>query len=333
MLLHTINTQNQRKSQNLTEPPIENQWVGEVDAYQISAPVDRLKDILRSVNHLISFQYHPQAYVTGFVNGASVVTNASMHVCQPFIYNVDLKHFFDSIYAEMVIDRLRRPPYNYSLEVAEVIAKMSSIKDPNTGRIHLAQGAPSSPIISNIICESLDRDLFALGNQFGVKYSRYADDITFSSSRNIYRYNGEFYRSLNKIIENHSFEINHDKVRIRGRQQRQEVTGLIVNQKVNVSRAFIKDIRNLLYIWEKYGAQHAYWRFYSKCMKSKDFNLKNKYVPFFVDSLRGKLNYLALVKGINDPTYIKLNQKFISLNKGNYKNFSNTSYSNTSLII
>lgn len=290
----------------------------------ISSPDERLKVILRAINILLSSVYRPQFYVSGFVHGASVVTNAQLHVRQPFVYNIDLKHFFDSITDTMVIRRLQGYPYYFSQEVAESIANMSSISELNYTRPHLAQGSPASPVLSNLVCEELDAELYQLSNQFSVRYSRYADDITFSSSRNIFRHNGDFYRSLNQIVTKHSFEINPDKVRVRGKKQRQEVTGLTVNEKVNVTRNYVKDIRNLLYIWSKYGYGAAYCAFYRKY--TKNFVPEHKPVPCFVDSLRGKLNYMALVKGHYDPTYLKLKQKFDILSSGDMENFRWDSY-------
>ena len=295
----------------------------------ISSPDERLKVILRAINILLSSVYHPQFYVSGFVHDASVVTNAQLHVRQQFVYNIDLKHFFDSITDNMVISRLQGYPYNYSMEVAASIARMSSISDPHYANPHLAQGSPASPILSNLVCEKMDAELYQLGTQFSVRYSRYADDITFSCSRNIFRHNGDFYRALNHIVTNNRFEINPDKVRVRGKKQRQEVTGLTVNEKVNVTPNYVKDIRNLLYIWDKYGYKSAYRSFYRKY--TKHFLPKHKPVPCFVDSLRGKLNYLALVKGHYDTTYLKLKQKFDLLSSGDMENFRFDSYRNLRL--
>ena len=128
------------------------------------------------------------------------------------------------------------------------------------------------------------------------------------------------------IVTNNRFEINPNKVRVRGKKQRQEVTGLTVNEKVNVTPNYVKDIRNLLYIWDKYGYKSAYRSFYRKY--TKHFLPKHKPVPCFVDSLRGKLNYLALVKGHYDTTYLKLKQKFDLLSSGDMENFRFDSYRN-----
>ena len=280
---------------------------------QICAPTDRLKEILRAVNCLLSYNFSPKLYVTGFAKHTSVVVNASIHIQQPYVFNVDLSDFFGSISLSMVIDRLRKFPYCYSSEVASVIARLSCISTQESS-VSLAQGSPASPIISNLVCEELDAQLYDLSARYGVRYSRYADDISFSGSENIFKLQKPFYLELDRIISSHHFRINLNKVRLLPSSFRQVVTGLVVNEKINVSRAYIKDIRNLLYIWEKYGYEAAYRSFYYK-------NDQRSGIPNFVNYLRGKLNYLCCVKGENDSVYLKFKKKFDRLNRCPKDNF------------
>ncbi len=284
----------------------------------ITAPNGRLKSILKAVNILLSLTYDRKPYVTGFVQGASVVKNASLHTHQKFVFNIDLHNFFGTIYFNNLVNKLKSNPYNYSTEVAEIIAGLSSVKDPISGAIVLAQGSPSSPILSNILCNSMDEDLYELSQRYKVIYSRYADDITFSGRKNIFNYNSEFVRNLNSIIEKYDFIVNFSKVRFQHKDVRQVVTGLTVNSKVNVSRNYVKDIRNILYIWERYGYKDAY------CSFAKHYNtIKSKggCTPNIIGYVHGKLSFLRLVKGENDSTYIKLASRFKSLVNKEHKNF------------
>ena len=121
----------------------------------------------------------------------------------------------------------------------------------------LPQGSPSSPILTNIVCQSLDRKLYRLAKEYKLHYSRYADDITFSGNCNVFQRNGEFLCKLRQIIEQQNFTINEKKTRLQKKSQRQEVTGLVVSERVNVPRQYVRSLDNLLYIWERYGEANA----------------------------------------------------------------------------
>ena len=115
----------------------------------------------------------------------------------------------------------------------------------------LPQGSPTSPTLTNILCRKLDRRLTGLAYRFGATYTRYADDITFSSPHNIYT-DEAFNKELKRIIEeDQKLVINPKKTRLQKAGYRQEATGLIVNEKVNVRRRYVKQIRMWLYYWEK----------------------------------------------------------------------------------
>ena len=175
-----------------------------------------------------------------------------------------------------------------------------------TVRRVLPQGSPVSPILTNIICERLDRRLTGLAKRFGVRYSRYADDITFSSMHNVYQKNGEFRIEMERIITEQNFSINQNKVRLQKNNVRQEVTGITVNKKTNVSQKYIKQLRMWLYYWETYGVNKALSLFLQSYIKDKS-HVKNAIPsPEFMEAvIRGKLNYLSMVKGRENTTYLK----------------------------
>lgn len=285
---------------------------------QIFAPCERLKEILRAINILLSLKYHPSLYVTGFARNTSVITNASIHVNQKYVYNIDIHDFFGAIHPEQIVKRLMAAPYCYPYIAATTIANLTTIHT-NENTASLAQGSPLSPLLSNLVCESMDKELYQLSIEYGINYSRYADDITFSGGTNIYKFQDSFYKKLNCILSSYNFRLNLDKTRILNHHFRQEVTGLIVNEKTNVRKNYIKDIRNLLYIWQKYGYRDAYLRFYSKHTK---LNTSNKHIPNFISYLRGKLNYLSQVRGKDDSVYLKYKSQFDRLHNNTLqKNF------------
>ncbi len=172
----------------------------------------------------------------------------------------------------------------------------------------LPQGAPTSPVITNIICQRLDHLLSGVAKRFGLKYSRYADDITFSSMHNVYQAEGEFLKELNRIIKEQNFFIKESKTRLQKDGYRKEVTGLLVNEKANVQQRYIKQLRMWLYTWEKYGYDRASTFFLSRYVSEKGNVKKGK--PDMVNIIAGKLDYLKMVKGSDNELYLKLKIRF-----------------------
>lgn len=175
----------------------------------------------------------------------------------------------------------------------------------------LPQGAPTSPVITNIICQRLDHLLSGVAKRFGLKYSRYADDITFSSNHNVYQAKSDFLIELQRIIENQGFHIKESKTRLQKEGYRQEVTGLLVNEKVNVQKRYIKQLRMWLYYWERYGYERANTFFLQKySTNSQQFE---GHKPELMKVLDGKLNYLKMISYTDGQLYLKLSARFHNL--------------------
>lgn len=204
---------------------------------QITAPRNKsFMMMLSAVNELLKAFYTPSDYVMGFTEGRSVVTNANIHKGQNYVFNIDLKDFFPSIEQPRVWKRLQLKPFNFPAQVASLLAGLCSMReireeDDGSQKAYyvLPQGAPTSPIITNMICDNLDRRLAGLAKRFGLRYSRYADDITFSSMHYVYQETGIFRKELERIITDQGFKINTNKTRLQKRGSRQEVTGIIIS--------------------------------------------------------------------------------------------------------
>lgn len=285
---------------------------------QICVPNGNLKWFQMCLNELFKALYSPSPYAMGFAIGKSIVDNARMHTNQNYVFNIDLQDFFPSIDQARVWKRLQLPPFNFNTKIAGLIAGLCSIKflrysddEPFSECFVLPQGASTSPILTNAICDTLDRRLHGLAKRFGLHYSRYADDITFSSMHNVYKPGSDFRVELERIITNQHFTINPLKTRLNHCSRRQEVTGLTVGQKINVTRKYVKDVRAILHIWEKYGINAAYATFYPR-YKSEKCQL-HRGEPNLENVISGKLYYLKMVKGENDPIYTKLRDQFARL--------------------
>ena len=222
----------------------------------IDAPCSELRNVQRALNLILQNVYIPNDVAMGFVQGRSVVTGARIHVGQRYVYNIDLKDFFPSITSGRLFKRLTSSPFLMPSDIASLISDLCCYK--KEGKKVLPQGAPTSPIITNIICELLDKKLSRLAKAYGLKYTRYADDITFSGMRNVFDSDGKFCSALKRIIEDEEhFCINQDKTRLTHQGERQEVTGLTVNRNVNVSRKYVKQLRVLIHNWEVKGHDTA----------------------------------------------------------------------------
>lgn len=294
----------------------------------IAAPNNTLRCIQHYVNLIFRAVYKPSECATGFTEGKSIVDNALKHVGQNYVFNIDLKDFFTSITRIRIYKRLQLAPFFYNKPVASILAGLCCVRDATDkkrAKQYLPQGAPTSPIVTNMVCGELDYKLNKLARKYNLKYSRYADDITFSSMHNVYQENGEliitpygidessittFRGELEKIIIDEKFTINKHKTRLQKANSRQEVTGLVVNKKVNVTKYYIHGIRNLLNIWEKYGYDEALKAFLPHYYKHK------KYVkgsPDMKNVIEGKLLYIRMVKGYDNPVYLALKTRFDKL--------------------
>lgn len=262
----------------------------------ITAPGGELKEIMFTLAFILSELYEPTPEAMAFITGRSIGTNASQHIGQNYVLNLDLKDFFTSITAVMVEKNLVK--LGMSAIVAKEIATLCTYPMIENDCVQnvVPQGAPTSPVISNICAMKLDNRLSGLASRFHLSYTRYADDITFSSNHNVYHKNGEFMKELHQIIEDCHFIVNPKKTRLQKRGIRQEVTGITVNEKSNVSRKFVKNLRAAIHKikYQEHPSMHD------------------------VNVVRGKLNFLRMIKGAEDSTYIRYIKNLNSAVKGKH---------------
>jgi RNA-directed DNA polymerase len=282
----------------------------------ISAPISAIKLIQRKLSQVLYSVYTPKAPVHGFVPSRSIVTNAQQHVRKRYVFNIDLADFFGSIHFGRVRGVFMNAPYNLPADVSTVLAQICCLSNK------LPQGAPTSPVVSNMICARLDSQLRLLAKEKHCTYTRYADDITFSTRltkfpRDIaYRDQEDSIlvgKRLLTIIEGNDFKVNWKKVRLQHKNCSQEVTGLTVNQFPNVDRRFIRKISSMLHVWDKYGLFSARIEYQKKRIKElKEFQpelstkeLSKMTFPLFEDVLKGKINFLGMIRGKDDPLFLK----------------------------
>ena len=267
--------------------------------------------------------------IHGFVRGRSIVTNAQEHCSrQPHhLLNIDLKDFFPSITFYRVRGIFQKKPFECSYSVATVLAHICTYNNK------LPQGAPTSPILANLVCRKLDGELMNLARQQSATYTRYADDITFSFRvsdtarlpKNICTYEDKellLGQELIGAIERNNFRVNPEKSRLSNRYHRLEVTGITINEFPNVKRTFIDRIRGALHAWKVHGyddAQNKWKQLITEGRASPhEKNVwkrqcRSDYMPQLVNVLWGKLLYVRMVRGKDNAIYTKLAEQYNDL--------------------
>lgn len=248
------------------------------DMRLISAPDSFLKKILKALNDALAMAYDVSDHAHGFVCERSIRTNAELHTNKNYVLNVDIENFFPSVsyfkIKQVLISRLK-----WQESFAHVIAHFCCYKGV------LPQGAPTSPMVTNLICLNMDQALAVFAEKYKQNFTRYADDITFSGYRPVY--DKPFFGELNRIIKKEDFKLKYSKTRIQSKNKRQEVTGVVVNDKLNVNRQYVRNLRAMI---------HHY-----KNGKKMSDNTENV--------IRGKLEFLKMIKG-KERVYKNLMNRF-----------------------
>jgi len=280
---------------------------------EIHAPLGILKALQRRLADLLQDVAVPIAFSHGFVRGKSVVSNAKRHVRRRHVLNVDLRDFFPSINFGRVRGVLISAPYSLAPDVATAIANILTFRNA------LPQGSPASPVMSNMICARLDSDLYRLCREKRCCYTRYADDITISTNlkafpsaiakRNLYGPT-KIGRLLKHAITENGFRENGKKTRLQHKTERQVVTGLIVNSKINVDKTFLRRVRAMLHAWRKYGYAQAAIEHSGKYRVKQSISRD----PEFHAIIRGMISYIFMVRGAADKLAVKFLSEFTTLN-------------------
>lgn len=234
---------------------------------KISAPMPRLKRLQYWIlgNILEEIILHEAAH--GFIANHSILTNAKPHTNKKVVINMDLKNFFPTLTYKRIRGVFRSLGYSNHAATIFGLITTSPEHDPveldgatyyvRRGERHLPQGAPSSPALTNIICRKLDKRLEGLAQKLNFTYTRYADDLTFSSN---YRdLTQRLLWSVKKIVTDEGFTLHPDKTRVMHSGRKQEVTGIVVNQKCSIDRKKLKQFRALLFQIERDGLRGKKW--------------------------------------------------------------------------
>jgi len=280
----------------------------------IRNPIKPLKEIQQKIARELLEIYKPPVNVYGYIKDVGVKEKASRHVGQRWVARVDLENFFGTFNFGRVRGMFRARPFNFPDALATVLAQLCV--DEN----ELPQGAPTSPVISNILMWRLDARLRRFARENRCIYTRYADDLVFSTNTRrmssgvctVTNEDSDFPtihpgEALSREIRAEGFQVNEQKTRLFALTERQQVTGLTVNEKVNISRQYVKELRAVLYACSKHGVTAAAERFFSSHYP-KNVPPK-KQASAFADVIKGRVMYVGHVKGYDSGTFRSLAAK------------------------
>ncbi len=256
------------------------------EARKICAPNDELKAVqkklmLAILSYVQEIRKKEEIRVNiahGFEKDKGIITNAAIHRNKRFVLNLDLNDFFDSFHFGRVVGYFEKNRhFRFSYEVAVTIAQLVCYNGK------LPQGAPTSPIITNLICQPMDYHILNLAKKYKLDYTRYADDLTFSTNNHLFLDDyDEFMSELSEEIQNMGFSINPAKTRLRYRDSRQEVTGLVVNKRISVPSKFYRETRAMAHELYTTGS----------------FNIGG--IPATLNQLEGRFSFIDQVEHYNN---------------------------------
>lgn len=271
----------------------------------INSPYSGLAILQQRLKTILDYFYRPKKSAHGFIKNKSIISNAEKHIKKRYVVNVDLEDYFGTITFPRIYGLFKSRPFNFSHSAATVLAQLCTYQGK------LPQGACTSPVLANLVSASLDKQLTQLAKKNNIAYTRYADDITFSFRQNgisevIKLSEDENYEigdQLLSIIGKNGFKINQDKFRVQKRNVKQVVTGLTVNDKVNIDKKYIRLTRSMIHKWSQDKLTAAL--LYTTTLGIKARN-NDHAISIFRNHIYGRLSFIRMIRGKNFTTYLKL---------------------------
>lgn len=233
-------------------------------------------------------------YAKAYCKGSRIRDNAQVHVRAETILELDIKDFFENITYIMVYQSAFSGEY-YPPAVRTLLTRLCCYKD------YLPQGAPTSPMISNLVLFSFDEYMGKWCEEREIRYTRYCDDMTFSGNFDV--------REVKQKVRNYllvlGFELNLKKTKVLKPYHRQAVTGIVVNEKAQVSKTYRRNVRQAVYYCEKYGVQEHLQRIGAQMWLQKG---EERYLQH----LMGKVNYILQVNP-EDAKFRELRKKLLGM--------------------
>ncbi len=265
----------------------------------IETPFAELKRLQSNLSNFLQSVYYfeKSSAAYGFIVGVrneedrrNVMTNAQKHISRPYMVNIDIKDFFHAVSKKRVIEIFSKPPFNFRRDLPLILANLTTYQE------RLPMGTPTSPVLSNLACRALDKELITFSERMNFVYTRYADDMTFSAHQKI---DAQAFNVLKGIIEKYDFKINERKLKFYGPDDPKIITGLIVTDKVTLEPNYLPTIKTEI---ERLRAI-----FHSQ---NEQGQFSTKWVEQLKRQIRGRLNFAGFVLKRGDENYIALKDAY-----------------------
>ena len=211
---------------------------------KLLVPDALLRTIQRNLLHHVLEEFQISEFACAYKKGTSIVDNARPHVGAELVLKLDIQDFFDQI-TWILVYQNAFPAAHFPPAIRKILTEFCCVRD------RLPQGAPTSPAVSNLVMRPFDVHMGKWCGEREIRYTRYCDDLTFSGAFAP----EEVIRKVRGFLQVYGFELNRKKTRVLGRGNAQSVTGIVVNEKAQVSRAYRRKLRQEVYLFDRYGAK------------------------------------------------------------------------------
>lgn len=209
---------------------------------KLLVPDALLRTIQRNLLHHVLEEFQISEFACAYKKGTSIVDNARPHVGAKLVLKLDIQDFFDQI-TWILVYQNAFPETHFPPAIRKMLTEFCCVRD------RLPQGAPTSPTVSNLVMRPFDVHMGEWCREREIRYTRYCDDLTFSG---VFAPE-EVIRKVRGFLQVYGFELNRKKTRVLGRGNAQSVTGIVVNEKAQVSRAYRRKLRQEVYLFDRYG--------------------------------------------------------------------------------
>lgn len=261
---------------------------------RLSVPNGFLKTVQRRILDCYLYKLDVSEFSTAYCRGISLLDIASSHIGKEYIVKLDISHFFDNIDDDMVFMIMRQ--LGMSIPATSMLTNLCV----HNGR--LPQGAPTSPYIANLVMKHFDEKLGVWCAKNNITYTRYCDDITLSGDKKAIK-NSHLISKIRRMLYRMGFTLNEKKTVFVSSSQQQKVTGIVVNEKPQISREMRRTIRQEVYYCTKFGA--------AECANRKGLDISEKE---YLHSLLGRISFALQIDPANDEmqNYFNTVKKLIS---------------------
>lgn len=241
----------------------------------ILSPYTELKRIQNNILKDLLYDKRPSPYAKAYIKKINLLANVKIHKGYKYILKLDISNFFENISYVDVFNIYKE--YGFSNRICGLLAHLTTYFD------YLPQGSPTSPYLSNLVLRDFDYKVGKWCLERNINYTRYSDDMTFSMNE----YNQELIRYIRINLYKYGLELNNEKINLIKNSTQQKVTGIVVNQKLQVDSKYRKKIRQEIYYIKKYGIDNHL----------KRINIKDKNT--YLKSLYGKILFILLIDNKN----------------------------------